>query len=296
MNIQQLRYIVAAIRLGGHASAARSLVISPQAISKAVSNAERHYRRKLFTREGRGVRPTAFALRFAAEAESVLARFDELEHFGQNLSPETDKPSTLSIALAVTPYRGRVFPEKHISAFLDDHPKIQGNILRHPSDTCIQALEQHVVDCAIILGAHSKGNYLNKHLTTISLVALLHRDHRLTGKKCLSLEDLLSVTVAYPDDIRTVYAGINSCFRSHGLPIPHYRQVPPLKKEILGFLSRGGVVLSAPDNPLVASNLNLTTAPIAHHQAITIPVCITFDGNSNNPQIQLFWQYLASLS
>ena len=57
MDIQQLKYVVYAVRLESHTRAAEALYVQPQTISKAVSNTETRCGRKLFVREGRNVRP-----------------------------------------------------------------------------------------------------------------------------------------------------------------------------------------------------------------------------------------------
>ncbi|MCI9495778.1 MAG: LysR family transcriptional regulator [Adlercreutzia mucosicola] len=122
MDIQQLEYVVYAVRLESHTRAAEALYVQPQTISKAVSNTETRCGRKLFVREGRNVRATDFGRQYADLAEQVTRAYAALENLEQppvNLALLAD---TLSLAVATTAYRGDICPPDAIPAFLERPP------------------------------------------------------------------------------------------------------------------------------------------------------------------------------
>lgn len=83
MNINQLNYVRYAVELGSYAQAARLLRVTPQAISKAVVEAERLCGQKIMARKGRGVEPTPFGEVFAYHARIISTACDDLHAFAQ---------------------------------------------------------------------------------------------------------------------------------------------------------------------------------------------------------------------
>lgn len=78
MNIDQLNYVRYAVELGSYARAARLLRVTPQAISKAVVEAERLCGQKIMARKGRGVEATPFGEVFAYHARIISTACDDL--------------------------------------------------------------------------------------------------------------------------------------------------------------------------------------------------------------------------
>jgi DNA-binding transcriptional LysR family regulator len=73
MNTRQLKHFLAVLESRSILKAAAQLNISQPAVSKSISKLEEEYGTSLFERLSRGVRPTAFALRFERHARRILA-------------------------------------------------------------------------------------------------------------------------------------------------------------------------------------------------------------------------------
>jgi DNA-binding transcriptional LysR family regulator len=76
MNLQQLRYFLAAAELGSFTAAARSLYLAQPSLSEQVRQLEAELGVELFARVGRGIALTAAGRALRPEAERVLASVD----------------------------------------------------------------------------------------------------------------------------------------------------------------------------------------------------------------------------
>jgi DNA-binding transcriptional LysR family regulator len=76
MNLQQLRYFLAAAEHGSFTAAARSLYIAQPSLSEQVRQLEAELGVELFARVGRGIALTSAGRTFRPEAERVLAAVD----------------------------------------------------------------------------------------------------------------------------------------------------------------------------------------------------------------------------
>lgn len=77
MEIKQLRYFLQVVNDGSMLKAAKNLIVSQQAVSKAIQNLESELGGlPLFVRSSAGVTPTEHGKLLAAEAEQILSRVD----------------------------------------------------------------------------------------------------------------------------------------------------------------------------------------------------------------------------
>lgn len=85
MNLQQLRYFLAAAEHGSFTAAARSLYIAQPSLSEQVRQLEAELGVELFARVGRGIVLTATGRAFRPEAERVLAALDRAQDAVRNV-------------------------------------------------------------------------------------------------------------------------------------------------------------------------------------------------------------------
>ena len=79
MNINQVKYFVAAYEQGSISTAARTQNVAAQAVSKAIGDLEKEHGEKLFNRTNHGVNPTAFGRAFYQKARVAAKAYTELE-------------------------------------------------------------------------------------------------------------------------------------------------------------------------------------------------------------------------
>lgn len=94
MNIDQLNYIRYAIELESYTQAGELLHVTPQAIAKVVTEAERLCGRPLTERHGRSIQATSFGRAFARHARDVSVAYEKLCAFA-NLDENTCRPRIL---------------------------------------------------------------------------------------------------------------------------------------------------------------------------------------------------------
>lgn len=94
MNMDHLRYLVAAVESDSYTEAARTMHVSSQAIANAVHGIENILGEKLFTPAGRNIQATPAATQAAQAANRVLAAYDDFttccERFEQANSTQTE--------------------------------------------------------------------------------------------------------------------------------------------------------------------------------------------------------------
>lgn len=113
-DLRQLRYALAAAKLGSYGFAARACEVSEEAIVEGVTALDAMIGSRLFEPSGNGILPTAAGIRFLREAELLLQRAEEIASFVAT-SPLDD------IALE-TPHEGAATPGLTCSCPMDAAP------------------------------------------------------------------------------------------------------------------------------------------------------------------------------
>jgi len=98
-DLRQLRYALAAAKLGSHHHAARACNVEEDLIAENIAALERQLRRKLFEPAGTGILPTPDGLRFFREAEHLLWRADQISSLLAAMPGETSALSSPFISL-----------------------------------------------------------------------------------------------------------------------------------------------------------------------------------------------------
>tara|TARA_R110000787_G_scaffold91109_15_gene192209 strand:+ start:594 stop:1493 length:900 start_codon:yes stop_codon:yes gene_type:complete len=110
---------------GGFAAAARSLSLSPPAVTRAVSALEERMGTRLFVRTTRSVRLTESGERFLADAKRILADLEEAEEaaVGSHAEPRGE------LRVTAPDQFGCHFITPIIGEFLDAHPQVSAETL-----------------------------------------------------------------------------------------------------------------------------------------------------------------------
>ena len=145
MTFNQLRTFVEVARVGSVIEAARSLVVSPPAVSAAVGSIERELGVQLVERAGRGLAVTPAGVVFARYARQVLALLET----GKAATIEALDPERGQLRLAAVTTAGEHVVPRFLASFRDRHPEA-GVILEVGNRERVwDALEQHEADLAV---------------------------------------------------------------------------------------------------------------------------------------------------
>lgn len=185
MNISQLEYLVETIDQGSYANAAKQLFVTPQAVSKGISDLEKELGIKLFIKSGRGIEPTAFGSIIASKAREIIECCMDLRVFAKSLAREQASKQlagNLNIAVASSAYEGGVIDRSFFSSFSVDFPEISLNISNCSNGACFSALYEGIIDAAIVLGNTSMEGFSCTKIFDSSMRVAMSNTHPLAKK------------------------------------------------------------------------------------------------------------------
>ena len=120
LSIRLIEIFVQVVERGSFVAAARSLLIDPAAVSRAISGLEENLGILLFTRSTRVMKLTAEGARFYRDAAQMLKGFDEtIAKF------QVDTGMARQLKVGMGPALSRRMLLRAIPAFQDRHPEVQ---------------------------------------------------------------------------------------------------------------------------------------------------------------------------
>lgn len=272
MNINHLYYFVMTVKLGSYAAAAKSVFISPPGVSRAVGELEKELGIKLVERTGKVVKPTSYGKALCDKAIEVLNEAEDFRMLARGFASGEDCKKTLSLAISALPYRGTVIRPGTIDWVDKACPDIELSVFSSSSSSCLAALEEGVVEAAIILGRAKKDDIVSFRLFSFCPEIAASKSHPLVMKEEIALGDLLDYPIARPSDLRYCYLAITSVLEKTGRKIV-YNEVFPSKDCLARFMEQdNGLIFVAQDaslDPLFANSAFLKPKSLG----ISIPVC-----------------------
>lgn len=124
-RIQAMRVLVRIADSGSFAGAARTLNMSPPAVSRAVGTLEEHVGARLITRTTRSLRLTDVGARYVEDCRQILAAIDEAEAAA---SGSYAKP-TGSLTITASVMFGQIYVLPLVTRFLDLYPDVSVRLL-----------------------------------------------------------------------------------------------------------------------------------------------------------------------
>jgi DNA-binding transcriptional LysR family regulator len=141
----QLRSFLAVIRTGSVSAAAVELVVTQPSVSAAVGALARELDVELLERDGRGVRPTAAGLEFAAYAADVVGLLDQ----GMRAARAAEAANGLRLRIAAVTTAAESFVPPLMQAFSTAHPEIGLSLEVGNRDRVLEIVLGHHADVAI---------------------------------------------------------------------------------------------------------------------------------------------------
>lgn len=145
MTFNQLRTFVEVATSGSAIEAARTLMVSPPAVSAAVGAIEKELGVKLVERAGRGLLVTPAGVVFAGYARQVLALLET----GKAATAEALDPDRGQLRLAAVTTAGEHVVPRFLASFRTLHPEAGITLEVGNRDRVWDALESHTADLAV---------------------------------------------------------------------------------------------------------------------------------------------------
>lgn len=195
LNPVHLRTLIAVLRTGSFADAARHLGYTGSAVSQQIAALERAVKMPLFERDARSIRATAAAEILASRAHHALASLDALHEDVQ----EMVLGSLGRIRIGSFPTASQGLLPKALAMFKQDFAKVEILLDEGEPNELIALLLDGEVDITLVYHYDLVPRRWPKELkaTTLlneELVLLLPAGHRLVGREELRLTDLVDET------------------------------------------------------------------------------------------------------
>lgn len=146
MNFEQLAYVQKIYETESIVHAAAAMHISQSAMSQSIANLESELDAKLFERSRKGTLPTDIGKKLIPRMINILEAQDELlsevEAIHANIS------GSLKIATIPTLFN-KIVP-KALSAFKQDYPHIEVEVIESDRDEILKMIEMNTVDIGLI--------------------------------------------------------------------------------------------------------------------------------------------------
>lgn len=169
-RLHEMEVFVRVAEAGSFASAARSLRLSPPAITRAVSGLEERLGARLLNRTTRSLSLTEAGQRFLAHARRLLADIEDAEQdvMGRNVVPEGHLTITSSATF------GRLALAPLIGPFLAAHPRVTVSLML--VDRVVNLVEEGV-DVAVRLGPMPDSSLVARRVGDIRRVLVASPDY-----------------------------------------------------------------------------------------------------------------------
>ena len=296
MNINQLEYFVTTVRCGSYSLAARELFVAPQTVAKAVNDLERELNVSLCRRSSRSIEPTPFGQVFSTRASEILYRLTELESLAKRQTLSQTEEGVAMLAVAYSPHRGNAISPSDFAPFDRKHPRIRLSRTYRPSGACLAALEEGVVDAAIVAGRTTRPNIVCTRLLSFPLSLAISRNHPLARQDSIDFEDLRGTPIAEPEDLRYCHNVIADRLLAQGVE-PIFTAVPPHVTDHRRFLDeKRGAFFVVNDPALAALYPEAVTVPVAPEDPVSIPLCLAYAQNNENRVLPTVESYLINLA
>ena len=206
MNFNQLRYFAETVRLGSYSAASKALFVTPPAISKAIADLETELKVKLLMRSGRNVGPTDFGRIFCEKAKEILSDISSLETMARSANESGQRKESLTIAIAISPYRSMVVKGDALSSLERSHSDVSISMIRCSSGTSLSAFEEGIVDAAIVLGRVARQDVVSTRILSLKPVLAVSKNHPIAQKEGgVTLDQIASLEIGRPSDLRYCY-------------------------------------------------------------------------------------------
>ena len=216
MNLQTLRYVVTIEQTGSFSKASQYLYVSQSTLSRAVKELEEQLGITLFHRTNQGVRPTHEGRKFISRASLILQDVAQLE--GQYLRGSEGGKASLLLATQRCAAVVRVFAS-YYQRYCAGQEFVNLVIQEETTDNIFQLVSSGTFGLGILHYTSDREDFIYQKCEEMQLegivihrspvVAQVHEQHPLAGRKQVTLEDLAPYPhVTYNNENLT---GLNYC-------------------------------------------------------------------------------------
>lgn len=186
MNLRQMEVFRAVMVSGGVNSAAELLHVSPPAISKVLSQAERAAKVALFERVKGRLVATPEALALYAEIDALWHGVERVRDLSNDLAHPSSGLLRLSVSASIAP----CLLSRTMAAMYERYPRLQCRIRVVAPDLVNSTVLDHSSDLGVALLPHAHPNLEVLRSYASGLACVMRTEHPLAAKKIIRPADL----------------------------------------------------------------------------------------------------------
>lgn len=294
MNLSQLEYFDAVVRLGGVRRAASTLHVTPQAVSVAIKKLESELGIELIDRAGREIVPTSEGREFACRAQDVLNQIDGLRHFAKQDVRGVSPDGHFRLYVPCLHGRGELFSDDCYDKFVEKHSEIHLDVWHQPGAACFESLMMGISDAAVSFEEPRDDSLNYKILGEKSLKVLAYSEQTPLSRS-IRIEDLFDDRVAVPINLGPCLTALSKCPETqlHDLK---FRDVDYSNLEQCRFLNSGGRILAFSSSQICKENPLISECDISASKDLYLSVYFCFRKNEWTERHRtVFWHLMKSL-
>lgn len=186
MDIQQLRYFVAAAETGSITRAAAKCRVAQPSVSQQIARLEAMLQHPLLDRLPRGIALTEAGKALLPRAKRILSEYDDaIEHFADDIDEGVGR-FTLGAIPTMAPY---LFPHL-LPALARDFPRAHIHALEATTDTLLEHLSDHTIDAAILSPPIDHPGVTLRTVATEPLLLSVSSQHPVARRPRAAIPDL----------------------------------------------------------------------------------------------------------
>jgi DNA-binding transcriptional LysR family regulator len=203
MTLDQLRYFLAAARFEHVAKAARSVSISPSAVSTAIASLEDEFACPLFRREGKRIALNDQGRYLRTEIEAL---FDRLSLVQKHLQGATTAVQG-SYRLAASHFLATRYLARAWIGLQREHPRLEGELCSMATTLAVDEVLKGTLDLALCFSPLRHPELKHVELYQGQLRLAVRKGHPILRRGRVRLQDLS----AYPATLHKAAPGVDVC-------------------------------------------------------------------------------------
>ncbi|MCI8566604.1 MAG: LysR family transcriptional regulator [Lachnospiraceae bacterium] len=187
MDLQQLKYFLAASRFCNFTRAAEELFISRQAVAQSVRQLEDELQAPLFNRDKNSLHLTPLGEVFSREAEKIVAGFQAFEHSMKGAAASRINSLQVAVGAGILLH----LTTDVFTRFSDRFPDILLSVSEMDNQNMLRSLRDGSADlCLIGTTARFLKSFQSVRIVQNGLCICCHKKNPLAKKEVLTIEDL----------------------------------------------------------------------------------------------------------
>lgn len=214
MQIQQMRYVLAAAEKKSFSAAAKALFLSQPSLSQQILHLEKELGVPLFVRHSKSVTLTEAGEQFVSSARRILNEVDQLSENMKKYS--VLEAGTLRVGMLWI--AGYLRLPRVITDYHRLFPGIRYQLHVEGSNTLLAMLDSRQINAAFVIGSDTlsaREEYDCHKLMDDYYVAVMSREHPLAGKPLLPISDLDGKDILMPAKESAFRSDIEQVFSDH---------------------------------------------------------------------------------